>query len=49
MKHIIALLYTNFQTSIVADDGIEQIDAYTAPPRSSKLLLKLEPWPEALE
>jgi hypothetical protein len=43
IKHIIATLYSNFKTTIVDDEGIEQIDAYTAPPKSSKLIFKLEP------
>ena len=42
MKYIVAALYSNYSTSIVDDSGIEQIDSYTAPPRSEKLLVKLE-------
>jgi hypothetical protein len=42
MKYIIAALYSNFSTSIVDDTGIEQTDAYTAPPISDKLLIRLE-------
>jgi hypothetical protein len=42
MKYIIAALYSNFSTSIVDDTGIEQIDSYTAPPKSDKLMVKLE-------
>jgi hypothetical protein len=42
MKYIIAALYSNYTTTIVDDTGIEQIDAYTAPPKSDKLLIKLE-------
>jgi hypothetical protein len=39
MKFILAAIYTNFETEIVDDSGIEQMDAYTAPPKSSKLIL----------
>jgi hypothetical protein len=41
MKYIIAALYTNFTTEIVDDQGIEQMDLYTAPPSSGKLIVKL--------
>ncbi len=39
MKLIIAAIYTNFTTHIVDDEGIEQVDAYTAGPRGNKLVL----------
>lgn len=42
MKHIIAAIWTNFRTIIVDDDGIAQEDAYTAPPKGRKLMLRLE-------
>ncbi|KAF1944798.1 cytochrome P450 [Clathrospora elynae] len=42
MKYIIAALYSNYSTTIVDDTGIEQTDSYTAPPRSDKLMIKLE-------
>lgn len=42
MKLITAAIYTNFSTHIVNDEGIEQIDAYTAGPRSNRLLLRFE-------
>jgi hypothetical protein len=42
MKYIIAALYSNHSTTIVDDAGIEQIDAYTAPPASHELLIRLE-------
>jgi hypothetical protein len=41
MKYIIAAIYTNWETVIVNDDGIEQKDIYTAPPESGKLIIKL--------
>jgi len=42
MKLTIASLYTNFTSSIVDDEGIEQEDAYTAQPRGFKLTLNFE-------
>ncbi|OCK82314.1 cytochrome P450 monooxygenase-like protein [Lepidopterella palustris CBS 459.81] len=42
MKYIVAAIYSNFATSIVDDSGIEQEDAYTAPPKSDKLMIQLE-------
>lgn len=42
MKLIIAAIYTNFSTRIIDDEGIEQVDAYTAGPRGNKLVLGFE-------
>jgi hypothetical protein len=42
MKYIVAALYSNYSTTIVDDTGIEQSDAYTAPPKSDKLMVQLE-------
>lgn len=42
MKFIIAALYTNFTTLIVDDEGIEQMDIYTAPPSGGQLIVKLD-------
>lgn len=42
MKHIVAAIYSNFATTIFDDDGIEQLDAYTAPPKRRGLIIKLE-------
>ncbi|MCJ1474226.1 hypothetical protein MMC13_002884 [Lambiella insularis] len=42
MKLLIAAIYTNFTTSIVDDDGIEQEDAYTAGPTGNRLILRFE-------
>jgi hypothetical protein len=42
MKYIIAALYSNYSTAIVDDTGIEQTDSYTAPPKSDKLMIKLD-------
>lgn len=41
MKYIIAALYSNYGTVIVDDTDIEQSDAYTAPPKSEKLMIQL--------
>ncbi|MCJ1399213.1 hypothetical protein MMC11_002415 [Xylographa trunciseda] len=40
MKFLLAAIYTNYTTSIVDDEGIEQEDAYTAGPVGNKLVLK---------
>jgi hypothetical protein len=42
MKYILAALYSKYSTTIVDDTGIEQSDSYTAPPKSDKLIIKLE-------
>ena len=42
MKLITAAIYTNYRTHIVDDAGIEQEDAYTAHPKSNKLVLRFE-------
>jgi hypothetical protein len=42
MKFIVAALYTDFKTTIVDDEGVEQVDLYTAFPKSGKLVIKLE-------
>ena len=42
MKLIIAAIYSNFSTGIVDCEGVEQIDAYTAGPRSNRLILGFE-------
>lgn len=42
MKYIIAALYSNYRTTIVDDSGIGQSDSYTAPPKSDKLMVRLE-------
>ena len=41
-KTILAAIYTNFRTTIVDDSGIEQSDAYTAPPSGKSLILRFE-------
>jgi unspecific monooxygenase len=42
MKLVVAAIYTNFRTTIVNDDGIEAIDAYTVKPKGEKLILRFE-------
>ncbi|KAL4778953.1 cytochrome P450 [Aspergillus varians] len=42
MKLVAAAIYTNFRTSIVNDDDIEAIDAYTVKPKGEKLVLRFE-------
>ena len=43
MKLIVAAIYTNFETSVVDDTGIEQADAYVAGPVGKKPLLRISP------
>ena len=40
MKLITVAIYSNFTTRIVDDTGIEQVDAYVAGPKSSRLMLQ---------
>ena len=42
MKFLLAAIYTNYTTSIVDDEGLEQEDAYTAGPVGNKLVLRIE-------
>ncbi|QDS74881.1 hypothetical protein FKW77_003586 [Venturia effusa] len=42
MKFIVAAIYTDFKTTVVDDEGVEQMDLYTAPPKSGKLIIRLE-------
>lgn len=42
MKLVLACVYSNFTTTIVDDGGIQQRDAYTAPPIGEKLVVQLE-------
>ena len=42
MKLITAAIYSNFTTHIVDDTGIEQVDAYTAGPKSNRLMLRFK-------
>jgi hypothetical protein len=40
MKVVLAAIYTNFTTTIINDDGIEQDDSYIATPVGRKLLIE---------
>ncbi|MCJ1384598.1 hypothetical protein MMC17_007716 [Xylographa soralifera] len=40
LKLIIASVYTNYTTTIIDDEGIEQMDTYTARPVGDKLILQ---------
>ena len=40
LKLVTAAIYTNYETSIVNDEGIEQEDAFLAGPKGEKLVLK---------
>ena len=42
MKYIIAAIYTDFTTKIVDDENVQQMDLYTAPPSSGKLIIKIQ-------
>lgn len=39
MKFIVAAIYSNYETGVISDDGIQQSDAYTAPPVSDEPLI----------
>ncbi|KAM0668554.1 hypothetical protein ACQRIU_002116 [Beauveria bassiana] len=40
MKLVLAVIYANFTTSIVNDNGIEQTDGYSARPKADQLFLR---------
>lgn len=42
MKYIIAAIYTNFLTSVVDDEGIEQTDGFMAGPKGEQLILAFQ-------
>lgn len=42
IKLIVAAVWTNFRTSIVDSEGIEEVDAYTTRPRSGQLIVKFQ-------
>ena len=43
MKILIAAIYTNYTTSIVDDEGMEQRDTFIGHPIGEKLVLKVSP------
>ncbi|PVH92504.1 cytochrome P450 family protein [Periconia macrospinosa] len=49
MKFTLAALYTNFFSTIVDDEGIEQMDGYIAGPKGDKLVLAFKPAPQETE
>lgn len=44
MKEIVAAIYTNFRTTIVHDQDMEQTDGYTARPKGERLILRFDRW-----
>lgn len=42
IKLIVAAIWTNWKTTIVDDQGIEEVDAYTTRPRSGRLVVKFD-------
>ena len=40
MKSMVAMIYSEFETSIVDDDGMEQVDGVVAGPVGNKLILQ---------
>lgn len=40
IKNVVAVIYSNFTTSIVNDDGMEQTDGYSSRPAGDELHLK---------
>lgn len=45
IKLILAAIYTNFETVVVDDEGIEQEDGYLSGPIGRKLILQFRPIP----
>ena len=42
VKLVVAAVYTNYNTKIIDDEGIEQDDGYTVGPVGNKLILRFE-------
>jgi len=42
IKLVVAAVWSNFETGIVDDEGIEQMDGYTCGPRSNRLVLSFK-------
>jgi cytochrome P450 len=49
LKVLIVTIYSNFQTEIVDDEGIEQEDTFLAGPKGEKLVLTLRKVEEVKE
>ena len=45
LKLLVVAIYTNYTTTIVDDEGIEQMDAFVASPVGNKLILKFREVP----
>ncbi|KAK2606055.1 hypothetical protein QQS21_003573 [Conoideocrella luteorostrata] len=43
IKNVVAVIYANFKTEIVNDDGMEQTDGYSSRPKCDELHLKFVP------
>ncbi|KAJ9314922.1 hypothetical protein DTO271D3_4922 [Paecilomyces variotii] len=43
IKLVVAAIYTNYTTTILDDEGIEQEDSYLGSPRSNKLIIEVRP------
>lgn len=43
MKYVLLLTYSNFETFVVNDDGIEHMKGYVGGPVSGKLLVGVRP------
>jgi len=43
LKLLFASIYTNFETSIIDDEGIEQSESFIAGPVGNKLIVQLHP------
>jgi hypothetical protein len=43
MKYVLLLTYSNFETYIVDDQGIEHMEGYVGGPKSGKLLVGVRP------
>lgn len=41
MKLAVAATFTNYTTTVIDDENIEETDAYTVKPKGEKLILKI--------
>jgi unspecific monooxygenase len=42
LKLVVAAIYTNYTTTIVDDEDIEQLDSYSSGPKADKLILQFK-------
>jgi len=47
MKLVVAAVFTNFETHVVVDEGMEQMDHLVARPVAEKLLMGFKHLPKA--